>query len=331
MPTTALKHFAKKSGHKLADVERKWEHAKKIVKDQYDKSEDDTSFWALTTGVLKKMLGLKESKSFKEFMNEHAADPEKLPQFSTIDEYDAIKIFFTHCKDARWMLEKNTPLYRGDSTVNLPGGFATIDTTATSRVSKITSNYYTLIFDNVLDDSFPKRSKSFIATNNKNTADGYAKNAEPFVIIPYDGVKIGIVNSEDMWDIEISLFNIDIDVAHFNAAWRDMPSLSEHYWSTWEDFDKRLADDDEDAQKEFENGLRTIDHSGPTSRRSTDFLKKIKAAYSAKATGFKSATTSTLYYNLPDHETEVWIGGECLIVSLSMWEKMVRDHENNSQ
>jgi hypothetical protein len=68
MPSTALKHFAKKSGHTLADVEHKWAHAKKIVKDQYDKSEDDPSFWALTSGVLRKMLGLKEAKSFKEFI-----------------------------------------------------------------------------------------------------------------------------------------------------------------------------------------------------------------------------------------------------------------------
>lgn len=62
MPSNIVQSFADKCNLPVKDVEEKWEKAKQIVKDEYKKSEDDEDFYALVTGVLKKMLSIKESK-----------------------------------------------------------------------------------------------------------------------------------------------------------------------------------------------------------------------------------------------------------------------------
>jgi hypothetical protein len=68
MPQTALKHLAKRAKVKTSRAEELWDKAKDIVKSEYDVTEDDPSFWALRMGITKRMLGLKESISFKQFI-----------------------------------------------------------------------------------------------------------------------------------------------------------------------------------------------------------------------------------------------------------------------
>lgn len=69
MPQAALKHLAKKAKISDAQAEHYWHVAKNIVKKEYDVDEGDGKFWPLTMGIAKKMMGLKESLSFKEFLN----------------------------------------------------------------------------------------------------------------------------------------------------------------------------------------------------------------------------------------------------------------------
>lgn len=61
MPSNVVDSFAEKTGKSVAAVERLWGKAKEVVKDQYKISETDDRFYALTTGVLKKMLSIEES------------------------------------------------------------------------------------------------------------------------------------------------------------------------------------------------------------------------------------------------------------------------------
>lgn len=66
------------------------------------------------------------------------------------------------------------------------------------RKSKNTSNHYTLLFSNLPSWSkYPKRNRSLIATTNVNWASQYG---EPYLILPFDGAKIGVCNHGDMWD-----------------------------------------------------------------------------------------------------------------------------------
>ena len=68
MPTALIKTLAAASGNSISDVEDKWEQAKKIVKKEYDLDEKNSRFWALTTGITKKMLAIKENVSFKQYL-----------------------------------------------------------------------------------------------------------------------------------------------------------------------------------------------------------------------------------------------------------------------
>lgn len=58
MPSTALKHLAKRAKVKPARAEHLWDKAKEIVTKEYGADHD--SFYALTMGITKKMLGLSE-------------------------------------------------------------------------------------------------------------------------------------------------------------------------------------------------------------------------------------------------------------------------------
>lgn len=68
MPQAALKHLAKRAKVSVDRAEELWTKAKGIVQSEYDVGEDDPSFWALRMGITKKMLGLKESLTFRQFI-----------------------------------------------------------------------------------------------------------------------------------------------------------------------------------------------------------------------------------------------------------------------
>lgn len=64
MPAALLKNFSKETKTSLKEVERLWKKAKEIVSDEYPEiPEDDNRHWALVTGILKKMLGIRENKT----------------------------------------------------------------------------------------------------------------------------------------------------------------------------------------------------------------------------------------------------------------------------
>jgi len=61
MPSVAIKNFAKQSGKSKEEVERLYQKAKGIVKEQYPKVKDESDqFYQLVMGVLKKMLKLQD-------------------------------------------------------------------------------------------------------------------------------------------------------------------------------------------------------------------------------------------------------------------------------
>ena len=137
--------------------------------------------------------------TFKKFLEE--------VQYDEMDLDAAIKIINTKCKDAFWMIHSNTPFYRGDP--NVPNdveelGFAIADPSKTERKSANTTNYYTVILDNIPSMAeYPKRSKSFICTTSHLKARDFARQSTPYIIIPFDNVDIGVVNSGDLWDMSL--------------------------------------------------------------------------------------------------------------------------------
>lgn len=65
MPSNVVKSFADKTGKSVAEVDKLWNKAKEIASEQ-----GQAENYALITGILKKMLGLNETISFKEFIEQ---------------------------------------------------------------------------------------------------------------------------------------------------------------------------------------------------------------------------------------------------------------------
>lgn len=267
--------------------------------------------------------------TFKEFLTERAASDvdERVANQQSID--DAIDLLNTHCKNALWMLEKNRPIYRGEKGSNVSSklentGFATVDTTSTERVSHNTSNYYTLILDNHPNrQHFPKRSRSYVATTNKNRAKSYggfsgwagsnSSSDNIIIIIPFDRTKIGMVNMEDMWDTTVNLFHGHETIENWNSAFKNM-GLSDTVWQTFLNMDTRLRRGDADALKLFKKAF-----GGDGEGFEKKFIEGIYDAYSAKRTGHTCVTTATMPHM---SSSEVWVGGKAMLISLQMWGKL---------
>ena len=65
MPSNVVKSFADKTGKSVPEVDKLWNKAKEIASEQ-----GQAENYALITGILKKMLGLNETISFKEFLEQ---------------------------------------------------------------------------------------------------------------------------------------------------------------------------------------------------------------------------------------------------------------------
>lgn len=62
MPSNVIKSFAEKSGKSEKEVEALWDEAKEQVNENYtDVEKNSDRYYALVTGILKKMVGLKET------------------------------------------------------------------------------------------------------------------------------------------------------------------------------------------------------------------------------------------------------------------------------
>lgn len=103
-------------------------------------------------------------------------------------------------------------LYRGFED---DGDYYIIDGSKGKRVSRNTTNYYTVIIDEIFKTSvsykgYPLRSESIICSTSKKTAEHYGNL---YVVLPFKGVEIGYIGSDDIWnkEIEIGDFNLKID------------------------------------------------------------------------------------------------------------------------
>ena len=68
MPTAALKHLADKRHIPMDRAEELWDKAKGIVSKEYGSRKKVKGYWALVMGITKKMMGMHEGLSFKEFL-----------------------------------------------------------------------------------------------------------------------------------------------------------------------------------------------------------------------------------------------------------------------
>jgi hypothetical protein len=272
--------------------------------------------------------------TFKQFLYER--ELEHTLQVSELDMDDAISALNEHASDASWMLVDDLPLYRGELSGAISSklkntGFAFVDPSKTSRSKSIsTSDYYRTILDNTPSrKDFPKRANSMIASTDKTIAKGYSpQGLPPLRVIPFNGVKIGVVNKPDMWNTKIqNFFNIEsASIEDVNRIWKKIKDIDESDWSSFVQFDKRLKQKDPDAIKQLRDALfigwdfGRVKSSNKIQTEFPNFLEEIDKAYSPESTGHTWYTTKNMPRDLDN--TEVWIGGPVICISEEAWEKL---------
>lgn len=120
-------------------------------------------------------------------------------------------------------------LYRGFEAND---DYYIIDGSKGKRASKNTTNYYTQILDYIFkNDSkykdYPLRSESIICSTSKNTASHYG---ETYVILPFKGVDIGYIGSNDMWETYIHIGEYDFQIMQWNRIFEEMGISDSDYW-----------------------------------------------------------------------------------------------------
>jgi hypothetical protein len=232
---------------------------------------------------------------------------------SELDTKQAIDLLNTHARDALRLLEANAPLYRGDLSLNnriKDHQFGLVDPSKTARISNNTSNHYTLIFDNHPDrQDFPKRSRSLVCTTSIRKALFYSPERFINVVVPYDNVKIGVVNKDDIWDTKINMFGVKADIERYNDLFKSI-GITDKSFSSFTEFDQLLKAKDPIAIRKFVK----LFHSR---KNSDQFLEQLFASYSARATGHTIETTATLPIG---SNTEVWFSGPAIVMTIDMWE-----------
>lgn len=124
--------------------------------------------------------------TFKQFIREGV---EEWSKPISVDE--AIEFLEKNCVQSM----KNRPLWRGGPRTRISYGDSHL---GEPRVSANTSNYYTLIVDNLPAwKFFPKRSRSFIGSSDIDGA--YDVGPGPCLMIPFDNAKVGVCPREDFW------------------------------------------------------------------------------------------------------------------------------------
>lgn len=114
----------------------------------------------------------------------------------TADEFKAL---MPQLKLALSKTEKGDIIYRGSPN---PNPIVYTDPTGVERVSRNTSNELTLLVSHILPSwqSWPKRSRSLICSEEYRTAGSYSKGGGPYIVLPLGDPMIAVVPGEDFWD-----------------------------------------------------------------------------------------------------------------------------------
>ena len=273
--------------------------------------------------------------TFKRFIQEAAAEAGVEPKYERIDSDSLIETIKKYCSDAMWMVEKNKPFWRGDGSVMRQiedERMMMVDTSATMRMSENTSNYYTVILDGHPGYSkFPKRSRSFIAATNEHVAFGYAEKA--YALIPFNGTKIGVVGSPDIWDLRVKLFGESLLIEHANSVFQRLDIIPTV--AGFKAFAKKLKSGDHEAIIAVRKAVATLNRSALNRDKHlsleelderinpivNDFWGHILEVYSPAALKLTAATTATISHDIA--VSEVWVGGKCLCISSAEWADLV--------
>jgi len=226
----------------------------------------------------------------------------------TLYETEAIRLVKENCNIAVESYHNHkSRIYRG---VNNPESFLYVDPKkGKPRKSANTYNYYTLIMDNMKEwKKYPKRSESLICSTSKRQF-GYGFH---FVVLPYNGAKIGVASKRDLW---ISFDNINThDLSQFNnnigTIMREVnvPISDKSYLdilNSFGTFDMFMKDNPDKIKQLIDGGILWLyGYKG-------DLLKHIQKLFDPSKNDFELKKIGD---KLPENR-EVWTDSKCIMIS----------------
>lgn len=147
-------------------------------------------------------------------------------------------------------------LYRGFED---DGDYYIIDGSKGKRVSKNTSNYYTVIIDEIFKSGtsykdYPLRSESIICSTSKTTAGHYGN---VYVVLPFKGVDIGYIGTDDIWRTDIEIGEYEFKIQEWNRVFEAMDISDNNFYSILNELVRDHTDGlsaiQEDVQENYHN------------------------------------------------------------------------------
>lgn len=256
---------------------------------------------------------------FEKFLLEGSNYEGSSGRVKSLSEDEFIKLLTTKCKNAIKSMESGNYIYRGDRN---QGIFFEGNGALSTRLSRNTSNYYTLWMDNHPQWSqFPKRSKSFICTNDEYYASGFGNNMK--IVIPFDGVDIGVCSNNDLWDSfpQTMKNGLSYSMDDFNNMVESFINMvlgtyNNRYDGSWSEYKKVIEKVDKDY--DMEHIIRTTEYQGSVSdfsqlvKKHGSLMKTLEELMSPKSNDFSLVKNPA---HLPADNHELWMEGPILMVS----------------
>jgi len=214
----------------------------------------------------------------------------------------AVKLLNLHCKESLATIK--SPLWRGMR--NHSDAIVMIDPSTGERKSANTSNYYTQIMSNSpYMEGWPKRNRSLICSSSINGAGGYGNL---YALFPFDGAKIAVCPSWDLWETRIKVPGTRIsqitEINHF------MQTLG--FPTSWESMVKYSTTETLQRRMQWQNRSVTGE----------ELLQQICKALSPAKARFKLITIAE-FAAKPPRDKECWTDSPVIAIRQTLYQKFL--------
>lgn len=271
----------------------------------------------------------------QQYLNEAHNEYTTVSRMTHLSQDEFIDLAKKNCMNAIISYMSGKKIYRGDhNTGNYYFGDAR---SAEPRVSRNTSNHYTLWMDNHPDWSkYPKRSQSFICSTDETYASSFGQGTTK-LILPYDNVDIGVCLKSDLWGSfpRITFIGNSWDASDLNSyinhlmqiingEINDYNSNGTKYDKSWnilrgsiKDIDRNFGWEDVMAILEDEKVEKVVsaytlaqlkNFTKTEWKRGKSLMSTLEYLLDPEGNGFEKVTSK----NIPSGEHEVWMEGPVL-------------------
>jgi hypothetical protein len=231
---------------------------------------------------------------------------------------EIVDIIKNNCSEAMYQYMDGHAIYKGFSSSERHG-YLVMNVSNIERKSQNAANVYTYFTSKVSKvwKEFPPRDRSLICSTSERVAKGYAGSYNPnglFVILPFNGNKIGVCPADDMW---VSFERSGIgDLGTFAFVMNNIMKRTLGPEGTLHDL-MYLP-----CEKALEVSPAFDEYSGGIyARAGKNIAEFMEDKLDPKRNGFTIATPSTI--NKIPSNSEVWVSGMCVLVRKELMDEVI--------